>query len=94
MKLFWWMIAAAVITLGLATLWLPIPTGVPLLALGALIVITTSRHAARTLRNKRRLNPRLDRVFIWLEDRSPFQMSRILKRTRPRRGTILDRRSG
>jgi hypothetical protein len=94
MKLLWWTIAAALIALGLATVWLPVPTGVPLLALGALIVITTSRHAARALRNKRRSNPFLDRAFIWLEDRSPFQMSRILKRTRPRRGKVLDRHSG
>ncbi|MEJ8476396.1 hypothetical protein [Roseibium algae] len=84
MKLLWWTVAAVLIALGLATIWLPIPTGVPLLALGSILIISTSRQAARNLRNRRRRGPALNHIFVWLEDRSPLRLSRILKRTRPR----------
>lgn len=84
MKLFWWALALMFILLGAATIALPIPTGVPLLAAGAVILIATSRKAARALRNRRKRTPRLNRTFHWLEDRSPRRLARILKRTRPR----------
>lgn len=84
MKLFWWALALLFIVLGAATLALPIPTGVPLLAAGAVILIATSRKLARALRNRRKKLPRLNRTFHWLEDRSPRLLARILKRTRPR----------
>ncbi|MTI43414.1 hypothetical protein JM93_03833 [Roseibium hamelinense] len=85
MKLVWWALAAILIFLGLATVWLPIPTGVPLMALGAIVIIATSRGAARSIRNRRRSGTRLNQVFTWLEDRAPIYFSRILRRTRPRK---------
>lgn len=85
MKLLWWSLAAVLILLGLATVWLPIPTGVPLLALGLIVIVATSRTAARSLRSRRRTIPSLDGALIWVEDRSPLRFARILKRTRPRR---------
>ncbi|MEP4031422.1 hypothetical protein [Roseibium polysiphoniae] len=85
MKLLYWTLALVLIALGLATVWLPIPTGVPLLALGMIVIIATSRQAARALRNRRRRVPRLNSLFTWLEDRSPMRFARILKRTRPRK---------
>ncbi|MTH98214.1 hypothetical protein [Roseibium sp. RKSG952] len=85
MKILWWGVAIILFVLGLATVWMPIPTGVPLMALGAIVVIATSRSAARMLRQRRRRGSRLNRVFVWLEDRAPLHFSRILKRTRPRK---------
>ncbi|WP_299818290.1 hypothetical protein [uncultured Roseibium sp.] len=85
MKLLWWCIAAVLILLGLATVWMPIPTGVPLLALGLIVIIATSRSAARQLRSHRRTAPQLNHAITWVEDRSPLPFARILKRTRPRK---------
>ncbi len=85
MKLLWWTLAAVLIALGLATVWLPIPTGVPLLALGAVVIIGTSRGAARKVRKHRRSTEKLNHALTWLENRSPLRFARILKRTRPRK---------
>jgi len=85
MKLLWWSLAAVLILAGLATVWLPIPTGVPLLALGMIVVVGTSRSAARMLRSRRRKTQHLNHAITWVEDRSPLQFARILKRTRPRK---------
>lgn len=85
MKYLWLALAAILILLGLATVWLPIPTGVPLLALGGIIVIGTSRSAARIIRKRRKTQKSLNTVFHWLEDRAPMRFARILKRTRPRK---------
>lgn len=84
MKILWWGLAAVLILLGLATVWLPIPTGVPLLALGAVVIVGTSRGATRMLRKRRRTTPPLNRGITWVEDRSPLRFAKILKRTRPR----------
>lgn len=84
MKLLWWSLAAILILTGLATVWLPVPTGVPLLTLGLIVVIGTSRSAARLLRQHRRSKPSLNEAIVWLENKSPLRLARILKRTRPR----------
>ncbi|MBO6507429.1 MAG: hypothetical protein JJ866_09765 [Roseibium sp.] len=84
MKLLWWSLAVVLILAGLATVWLPIPTGVPLLALGLIVIVGTSRSAARLLRRKRKNRPPLNRAITWVENRSPLRVARILKRTRPR----------
>lgn len=86
MKLALWALAAVLIILGLATVLLPIPTGVPLIALGAILIIATSRAAARLVRKRRKSERRLNSVFLWLEERAPAKLARILKRTRPRNG--------
>ncbi|WFE90174.1 hypothetical protein K1718_02160 [Roseibium porphyridii] len=85
MKVFWWSLAAICILFGLATVWLPVPTGVPLLALGMIVIVGTSRSAARMLRNRRRKTPQINDAISWVEDRSPLRFARILKRTRPRK---------
>ncbi|MEM5583544.1 hypothetical protein WNZ15_13850 [Roseibium sp. AS2] len=85
MKVFWWFLAAVLIVAGLATVWLPIPTGVPLLALGLVVIVGTSRGAARMLRSRRRKTRQLNHAITWVEDRSPLRFARILKRTRPRK---------
>lgn len=85
MKILWWSLAAVLIVLGLATVWLPIPTGVPLLALGMIVIVGTSRTAARSLRSRRRKIPSLNDALTWVEDRSPLRFARILRRTRPRK---------
>lgn len=85
MKVFWWIVAVVLIGLGLATVWLPIPTGVPLIATGLVLVIATSRKAARLLRKRRRKTDSVDAALIWVEQRAPHAMARVLKRTRPRK---------
>jgi hypothetical protein len=85
MKLLWWSLAAVLILAGLATVWLPIPTGVPLLALGMIVIVGTSRSAARSLRSRRRKTRHLNSAITWIEERSPLRFARILKRTRPRK---------
>ncbi len=85
MKLLWWCLAAVLILLGLATVWLPVPTGVPLLALGLVVAVGSSRGAVRLVRTRRRNLPRLNSAITWVEDRSPLRFARILKRTRPRK---------
>ncbi|WP_346892550.1 hypothetical protein [uncultured Roseibium sp.] len=88
MKLLWWGFAAVLIVLGLATVWMPIPTGVPLLTLGGIIIIGSSRSAARMIRKHRRNRETLDKAFFFLEERAPLNLARILKRTRPRKGSV------
>ncbi|WP_421980180.1 hypothetical protein [Roseibium sp.] len=88
MKFLWWSLAALLLLLGLATVWLPIPTGVPLLALGLIVIVGTSRSAARLLRRRRRATPPLNDAITWVENRSPLRFARILKRTRPRKKRI------
>lgn len=85
MKILWLILAAILIALGLATVWMPIPTGVPLLALGTIVIIGTSRSAARMVRKRRRSIQLLDKAFVFLEKRAPRQFARILKRTTPRK---------
>lgn len=85
MKFLWWSLAALLLLLGFATVWLPIPTGVPLLALGLIVIVGTSRSAARHLRKRRRNTPPLNEAITWVENRSPLRFARILKRTRPRK---------
>ncbi|MBO6756816.1 MAG: hypothetical protein JJ902_10865 [Roseibium sp.] len=85
MKILWWILAAALIVLGLATVWLPLPTGVPLMTAGAIVIIATSRSAARMVRKRRQRMSSLNGAITWLENRSPVRLARILKRTRPRK---------
>jgi len=85
MKLLWWTLAGILLLLGFATVWLPIPTGVPLMAAGLILIIATSRAAARRLRKRRQRGTRLNRAMVWIEERAPHRLARILRRTRPRK---------
>lgn len=79
-----WLTAPLVLLAGLVTLPLPLPTGLPLIALGLVMVLAASPWAIRLLRRLRRKSPRLDGLCQALEDRSPARLGRILRRTRPR----------
>ena len=68
---------------GLATIWLPIPTGVPLLALGAFLLIANSRVGRNAVRRLRKHVDWLDQALVWLEERAGRPFDRVLKTTRP-----------
>ena len=85
MKLFVWVAAVVMILLGLATVWTPLPTGVPLIAGGLILILGSSRQATRWLRARRRRLLRLDEAFIWVEEKAPKGLTAALRRTRPRR---------
>ncbi|WP_319410999.1 hypothetical protein [uncultured Cohaesibacter sp.] len=68
---------------GLATIWLPIPTGVPLLALGSFLVIANSRVGRNAIRRLRKQVDWLDHGVVWLEERAGRTIGRVLKTTRP-----------
>lgn len=84
MKSIIWLAAAPVLLAGLVTLPLPLPTGIPLLALGLVMVLAVSPWAMRLLRRIRRKSARLDGVLQTVEDKAPAGLGRILRRTRPR----------
>jgi hypothetical protein len=79
-----WSAAVVLIALGLLTIWLPIPTGVPLIAGGAFLILATSRQAVRWLRARRRRYGELNRLISGLEDQVPQRVSQVLRRSRPR----------
>ncbi|GGB38938.1 hypothetical protein GCM10011316_08720 [Roseibium aquae] len=56
------------------------------MAAGLILIVATNRAAARHLRKRRQKGSRLNRAFLWIEDRAPRRFSRILRRTRPRKG--------
>lgn len=68
---------------GLATVWMPIPTGVPLLAFGVFLLIAYSRSGRGWIRKLRTAIPRLDHAIVWVEERAGRTFSRVLKTTRP-----------
>ncbi|MFN4168885.1 MAG: hypothetical protein ACK4HD_11295 [Pannonibacter phragmitetus] len=84
MKSIVWLAAFPVLLAGLVTLPLPLPTGLPLIALSLVMVLAASPWAIRLLRRLRRRSLRLNGIFMKLEDRAPLRLGRVLKRTRPR----------
>jgi len=76
-------IAVVCLILGLLTVWTPLPTGVPLIALSILILVSVSATARRLLRRARARSDRLDRSMAFVETRAHRNMSTMLKRTRP-----------
>lgn len=84
MKSIVWLAALPVLLAGLVTLPLPLPTGVPLLAVGLVMILAASPWAVRLLRRLRRRFERLNSLFLKLENRAPQRLGRILRRTRPR----------
>ena len=67
---------------GLATLWLPIPTGLILLALGLALLLMVSRQVAGWLARLRRRYPDLDRWLQRAEPYLPARLRRALARTK------------
>lgn len=68
---------------GLLTVWTPLPTGVPLLAIGIVMLVTVSATARRLLHRARARSGKLDRGIAFVETRAHRNMSTMLKRTRP-----------
>ncbi|ORE91233.1 hypothetical protein [Acuticoccus yangtzensis] len=61
----------------------PLPTGVPLLAIGIVLLVTLSQTARLYVRRLRALSGPVDRGFAFVETRTGRQMSTVLRRTRP-----------
>ncbi len=75
----------ALTLVGLVIFVLPIPMGIPMIATGLVILITTSRTARRMLRWARMHSRHVDGGFTYLETRVPARLSAILRKTRFRR---------
>ncbi|WP_209008792.1 hypothetical protein [Pseudovibrio japonicus] len=65
-------------------MWTPLPTGVPLVALGIVLLIAASRTFAKFVRRHRKNFGWLNRALHWIEERSSGRFMKILRRTRPR----------
>ncbi|MDQ0314357.1 hypothetical protein [Amorphus orientalis] len=76
-------LAYVCLILGLLTVWTPIPTGLPLLAVGLFLLVASNRAAKQKLRAVRSSYPRIDRGIEWVEARAHRSMAVTLKRTRP-----------
>ena len=70
------------LVLGLATLWLPIPTGLVLMLIGLSLLLMTSPQIAGWLSFLRRRYPSLDTRLRRAEPHLPRQLARALARTR------------
>ena len=70
---------------GLATVWLPIPTGLILMVIGLTLLIASSPTIAAWARLIRRRNEGLDEKLKRAEPYLPMQMQRVLARTKPNR---------
>jgi len=79
------LLAIAVLIVGLAFSLTPIPLGAPLMALALVMLIGSSRFAARSLVVARMRIGLVDRMIAWLESHSGTRFGRILRRTRPQR---------
>ena len=76
-------LAFVCLLVGFVTVWTPLPTGVPLLAIGIVILVSVSPTARRLMRRGRMKSDRLDRSVAFVETRAHRSMSTMLKRTRP-----------
>ena len=74
---------AACMIAGLATVWLPIPTGLILMVIGLTLLIASSPTIAAFARLVRRRNPGLDEKLNRAEPYLPKQMQRVLAKTKP-----------
>jgi hypothetical protein len=75
--------ATVCIVIGLLTVWTPLPTGIPLLAIGVVSLVTVSATARRLVKRARLHSGALDRGIVFVESRAHRNMSTMLKRTRP-----------
>jgi MFS superfamily sulfate permease-like transporter len=75
--------ATVCLVIGLLTVWTPLPTGIPLMALGIVVFVTVSATARRMLRSARLRSDALDRGLVFVETRTHRNMATMLKRTRP-----------
>lgn len=70
--------------LGLTLFALPLPFGIPLTAIGLVMLISTSKTARRMVRYLRLRSNMIDRLFTLVETRVPGRTSVILRKTRRR----------
>lgn len=77
------LIGLVCLLIGLLTVWTPLPTGIPLLAFGIVILATVSATARRMLKRARRHNGLFDRGMVAVEARASRTLSTMLRRTRP-----------
>ncbi|MEM7696514.1 MAG: hypothetical protein AAF318_18870 [Pseudomonadota bacterium] len=75
--------ASVCLILGLLTVWTPLPTGVPLIAVGVVLLVTVSATARRMVRQARAKSRRVDIGVAFVETRAGRGMATMLKRTRP-----------
>ncbi|MEM8856517.1 MAG: hypothetical protein AAGD34_22695 [Pseudomonadota bacterium] len=76
-------IAAVCLLVGLLTVWTPLPTGIPLIAVGIVLLVTVSATARRYLKRARERSAALDKGIHEVEKRAGRNMATMLKRTRP-----------
>lgn len=72
---------------GVATVWLPIPTGLILMVVGLTLLIASSPTVAAHARLLRRRNGGLDAQLNRAEPYLPKQMQKVLAKTKPNRNT-------
>ncbi|MEM6381152.1 MAG: hypothetical protein AAF739_00625 [Pseudomonadota bacterium] len=68
--------------LGFVMFVLPIPLGIPVMATGMMILITTSKTARRWFRFIRMRSPVTDKSFSYIETRVPARIGAVLRKTR------------
>jgi hypothetical protein len=76
-------VACVCLVVGAITAPMPIPTGVPLIAFGIVLLVGVSATARRLVRGARHRSHRADRAIAWIEDRAHRNMATMLRRTRP-----------
>ncbi|RAH99543.1 hypothetical protein DLJ53_23840 [Acuticoccus sediminis] len=76
-------VGIACLVIGAITAPTPLPTGVPLLAIGIVLLVTISATARVYVRRLRAYSGPVDRGFAFVETRAARPMSTVLRRTRP-----------
>ena len=74
--------AVVCLVLGLATVWTPLPTGLPLIAVGLGLLLTTSRRFVAFVGGLRFRNPGLSAWLHRTEPYLPAKMREALEKTR------------
>jgi len=76
-------VAVVCLLIGVLTVWTPLPTGMPLIAVGIVMLVTVSATARSLVRRARARSPKVDRGVAFVETRTGRSMATMLKRTRP-----------
>jgi hypothetical protein len=76
--------AAACLVAGIATVWTPVPIGLPLIATGLSLLLTTNKRFAGLVGDLRRRNNKLNNWLLQAEPYLPRRLRIALARTRHR----------
>ena len=79
------LVAVLCFVLGMATVWLPIPTGLILMAVGLGVLLMNSPHARKQVKGLRRRYPKLDAKLRGAERFLPKRLRKALAKTRAKR---------